>query len=68
VEIARILAQGAGSIHGFDSSAAMIAAAKTSAESAGLADKCTFEGLYTQPCPLPLPIPKLTQLTFSPLN
>lgn len=44
VQIAHILGQGSGRIHGIDSSPAMIEAAQAAAGSAGLADKCTFEG------------------------
>jgi hypothetical protein len=44
VEMARVVAQGSGRIHGIDSSPAMIAAAQKAAESAALADRCTFEG------------------------
>ena len=40
----RILAQGGGSLHGVDSSAAMIEASRNSASKAGLDGKCTFEG------------------------
>ncbi|AEO70142.1 uncharacterized protein THITE_123024 [Thermothielavioides terrestris NRRL 8126] len=45
VEMARVVAQGSGRIHGIDSSPAMIAAAQKAAESAALADRCTFEVL-----------------------
>ncbi|GAB1310175.1 Methyltransferase domain-containing protein [Madurella fahalii] len=42
LEIARILSQGCGNLFGIDSSPAMITAAKASAASAGLADRCHF--------------------------
>ncbi|KAJ4296946.1 hypothetical protein N0V88_003862 [Collariella sp. IMI 366227] len=44
--MAQIVAQGAGRVHGIDSSRAMIEAAQASIKSAGLADKCTFEGKF----------------------
>ncbi|KAK4129224.1 S-adenosyl-L-methionine-dependent methyltransferase [Parathielavia appendiculata] len=45
LQMARILSEGSGQLHGIDSSPAMIAAAKAAAASAGLSDKCTFEVL-----------------------
>lgn len=53
LDMARIVAQGSGRVHGIDSSPAMIAAATAAAESAGLANKCTFEGKTAPSCPLP---------------
>lgn len=45
LEIAPILAQGAGRVHGIDSSSNMIEAAKKAvAVRQDAADKCTFEG------------------------
>jgi hypothetical protein len=57
LEMAQILARGAGHVHGIDSSPAMIAAATAAAASANLTGQCTFEGrssqiFPTQPNPL----------------
>lgn len=43
VQIGHVLAHGRGSIHGIDSSPAMIAAAEAAVRTAGLSS-CTFEG------------------------
>ncbi|KAL2270971.1 hypothetical protein VTJ83DRAFT_342 [Remersonia thermophila] len=45
VEMAKVLARGAGRVHGIDSSAAMISAAQEAARKAGLADRCSFQVL-----------------------
>ncbi|KAI1074893.1 S-adenosyl-L-methionine-dependent methyltransferase [Whalleya microplaca] len=50
LQIHEVLAQGNGSIHGIDSSPAMIEAATKAAESAG-ASKCTFETLDARALP-----------------
>jgi hypothetical protein len=44
VEMAKILANGTGRVHGIDSSPAMIEAAKVAAKAAGVEQKATFEG------------------------
>ena len=44
IQIAQILSQGEGYLHGVDASAAMIKASKKSAQDAGVEKKCTFEG------------------------
>ncbi|KAL2129524.1 hypothetical protein VTI74DRAFT_7652 [Chaetomium olivicolor] len=45
IQMAQIVAQGSGRVHGIDRSPAMIEAARASIESAGLSNKCTFEVL-----------------------
>lgn len=44
LQIGHILSRGTGSLHGIDSSPAMIAAAEKAAVDAGLRSKCTFQG------------------------
>jgi hypothetical protein len=53
VQIGHVLSQGNGRIHGTDNSPAMIAAAKEAADSAGLSNKCTFEGKPALTSPTP---------------
>lgn len=45
VQIAHILAQGTGRVHGIDSSKAMIEAARGKCGSVTGSEKCTFEGM-----------------------
>lgn len=44
LQIGHTLSRGTGSLHGIDSSPAMIAAAENAAGAAGLGNKCTFQG------------------------
>lgn len=46
VEFGRVLAEGSGSLHGVDSSPAMIDAARKAVGDAGL-QKCTFDGKFS---------------------
>jgi ubiquinone/menaquinone biosynthesis C-methylase UbiE len=64
LDMARIVARGSGHVHGIDSSPAMIAAAQAAVESAGLADKCTFEGKIPPPSSLSIDNLPLTHLPF----
>jgi tRNA/tmRNA/rRNA uracil-C5-methylase (TrmA/RlmC/RlmD family) len=44
LQIGQVLSRGTGSLHGIDSSPAMIAAADKAAADAGLGSKCSFQG------------------------
>jgi trans-aconitate methyltransferase len=66
VEIGQILSKGNGTLHGIDSSPAMIAAAQKSVASAGLGNTCTFQRKSPLPHP-PLKLESSTDLTHPPV-
>ena len=49
VQIAQILSQGIGRVHGIDSSKAMIEAAKEKCGGGAGSEKCSFEGMSLSP-------------------